>query len=151
MARLYGSSKGISSTVIPYKKNTFEWKGLSSQNLLEIITKLAKKGLTPSQIGNTLRDSFNVIDVKNIIGLSILKILKLKGINPNIPEDLFHLIKKAITIKKHLKNAKKDHATHYKLRLIECHIYRLSRYYKNTRALTKNWKYQNLDELKYIA
>ena len=46
----------------------------------EQIYKLAKKGLTPSQIGVVLRDSYGVAQVKNVTGNKILRILKSKGL-----------------------------------------------------------------------
>lgn len=45
----------------------------------EEITKYAKKGLTPSQIGVVLRDSMGVPQVRSITGSKILRILKVSG------------------------------------------------------------------------
>lgn len=56
--------------------------------------KYAKKGLTPSQIGVVLRDSFGIPQVKAVTGSKILRILKVAGLAPELPEDLYHLIKK---------------------------------------------------------
>merc|ERR1712064_211638 len=64
--------------------------------------KLAKKGLTPSQIGVILRDSHGVAQVRFITGNKILRILKGKGMAPALPEDCYYLIKKAVSIRKHL-------------------------------------------------
>jgi small subunit ribosomal protein S13e len=47
--------------------------------VIENITKLAKKGLTPSQIGVTLRDSQGITQVKSVTGNKILRILKSQG------------------------------------------------------------------------
>merc|ERR1712080_565449 len=65
------------------------------------IFKLAKKGLTPSQIGVILRYSHGVAQVRFITGNKILRILKSKGMAPALPEDCYHLIKKAVSIRKH--------------------------------------------------
>ena len=54
--------------------------------------KLARKGVTPSQIGATLRDSHGVAQVRFVTGNKILRILKSEGLAPEIPEDLYHLI-----------------------------------------------------------
>ena len=40
--------------------------------------------------------------VKHITGTKILRILKAKGLASTIPEDLYHLIKKAVAIRKHM-------------------------------------------------
>ena len=41
--------------------------------------KLAKKGLTPSQIGVILRDSHGIAQVAHVTGSKILRILKKNG------------------------------------------------------------------------
>jgi len=139
---MYSKGKGISSTTVPYRKYSCEWKGLTSQNLIKIIANLAKNNnLPPSKIGLVLRDEKLVVDTRNISGMNISKILRLKGLVPLVPEDLFYLIKKANKIKAHLSDFKHDLANRYHLNLIESHIYRLSRYYKRIFRLPKNWKY----------
>lgn len=55
---------------------------------------------TPS--GVILRDSHGVAQVRFVTGNKILRVLKAKGLAPAIPEDLYHLIKKAVFIRKHL-------------------------------------------------
>ena len=40
-------------------------------------------------------------------GNKILRILKSKGLAPEIPEDLYYLIKKAVNIRKHLERSRK--------------------------------------------
>merc|ERR1719181_2606563 len=105
------------------------------------ICKLAKKGLTPSQIGVTLRDSFGVPQVKNVTGSKILRILKIHGLAPEIPEDLYHLIKKAVSIRKHLDKNRKDKDSKFRLILVESRIHRLARYYKRVKSLPATFKY----------
>ncbi|XP_062086196.1 small ribosomal subunit protein uS15-like [Humulus lupulus] len=68
----------------------------------ENICKFAKKGLTPSQINVILHDSHGIAQVKSVTGSKILHVLKAHGLAPKIPEDLYHLIKKAVSIRKHL-------------------------------------------------
>lgn len=55
-----------------------------------MISKFAKKGMTPSQIGVLLRDSHGVAQVKSVTGSKILRILKGQGTRrvPAIPEGL---------------------------------------------------------------
>jgi small subunit ribosomal protein S13e len=52
--------------------------------------------------GGILRDSHGVAQVRFVTGSKILRILKAKGLAPDIPEDLYFLIKKAVSIRKHL-------------------------------------------------
>merc|ERR1712105_541906 len=90
---------GISQSALPYRRSVPQWMKLTSDDVKDQIFKLAKKGLTPSQIGVILRDSFGVAQVRFITGNKILRILKSKGLAPDLPEDMYFLIKKAVSIK----------------------------------------------------
>ena len=46
------------------------------------------------------------VQVKSVTGNKILRILKVAGLAPTIPEDLYHLIKKAVPLKSSLSNCK---------------------------------------------
>lgn len=116
---------------------------LSPEEVKDQIYKLAKKGLRPSQIGVILRDSHGVAQVKLVTGNKILRILKSKGLSPSLPEDLYHLIKKAVAIRKHLEKQRKDKDSKFRLILVESRIHRLARYYKTKRVLPPNWKYES--------
>ena len=61
------------------------------------------------------------------------------GLAPEIPEDLYHLIKKAVSIRKHLKRNKKDKDSKFRLILVDSRIYRLARYYNKTKKLLLVW------------
>uniref|UniRef100_A0A671G231 Small ribosomal subunit protein uS15 n=1 Tax=Rhinolophus ferrumequinum TaxID=59479 RepID=A0A671G231_RHIFE len=122
---------------LPFHK---QWLKLTSDDVKEQIYKLAKKGLTPSQIGVILRDSHGVAQVRFVTGNKILRILKSKGLAPDLPEDLYHLIKKAVAVRKHLERNRKDKDAKFRLILIESRIHRLARYYKTKRVLPPNWK-----------
>jgi small subunit ribosomal protein S13e len=94
------------------------------------ICKLAKKGMTPSAIGVLLRDQHGIPQVSTVTGSKILRILKGSGLAPDIPEDLYFLIKKAVSMRKHLERSRKDKDGKFRLILIESRIHRLARYYK---------------------
>ncbi|KAB5532366.1 hypothetical protein DKX38_019036 [Salix brachista] len=66
------------------------------------------------------------------------------GLAPEIPEDLYHLIKKAVAIRKHLERNRKDKDSKFRLILVESRIHRLARYYKKTKKLAPVWKYLRL-------
>uniref|UniRef100_A0A673NCF2 Small ribosomal subunit protein uS15 n=1 Tax=Sinocyclocheilus rhinocerous TaxID=307959 RepID=A0A673NCF2_9TELE len=100
-------SKGLSQSALPYRRSVPTWLKLTSDDVKEQIFKLAKKGLTPSQIGVILRDSHGVAQVRFVTGNKILRILKSKGLAPDLPEDLYHLIKKAVAVRKHLERNRK--------------------------------------------
>uniref|UniRef100_A0A8V0ZUZ5 Ribosomal protein S13 n=1 Tax=Gallus gallus TaxID=9031 RepID=A0A8V0ZUZ5_CHICK len=93
--------------------------------------------------GVILRDSHGVAQVRFVTGNKILRILKSKGLAPDLPEDLYHLIKKAVAVRKHLERNRKDKDAKFRLILIESRIHRLARYYKTKRVLPPNWKYES--------
>ncbi|PVD33282.1 hypothetical protein C0Q70_04535 [Pomacea canaliculata] len=107
-------------------KMEVKWLKLSSEDVQDQIFKFAKKGLTPSQIGVLLRDSHGVAQVRHVTGNKILRILKAKGLAPDLPEDLYSLIKKAVNIRKHLERNRKDKDAKFRLILVESRIHRLA-------------------------
>ncbi|XP_054715928.1 40S ribosomal protein S13 [Uloborus diversus] len=143
MGRMHAPGKGISQSSLPYRRSVPYWLKLSSDDVTEQLCKLAKKGLTPSQIGVILRDSHGVAQVRWVTGNKILRILKAKGFAPDLPEDLYHLIKKAVAVRKHLERNRKDKDSKFRLILIESRIHRLARYFKAKRVLPPNWKYES--------
>ena len=89
------------------------------------------------------RDSHGVAQVRFVTGNKILRILKSKGLAPDLPEDIYYLIKKAVSIRKHLERNRKDRDAKFRLILIESRIHRLGRYYRTKSVLAPNWKYES--------
>ncbi|KAI0990509.1 hypothetical protein GJ496_000253 [Pomphorhynchus laevis] len=143
MGRMHTPGKGISRSCLPYRRRVPACQKLTSDDVTEQICQLARKGLSPSQIGVVLRDSHGVAQVRFITGNKILRILKSKGLAPTIPEDLYALIKKAVSMRKHLERNRKDKDSLFRLILVESRIHRLSRYYKTTKVIGPTWKYQS--------
>ena len=79
--QMKGKGKGISSSALPYKRKAPKWVTLSPSAVSDIIVKLAKKGLSPSQIGVLLRDQHGIPQVRFITGKKILRVLKKNGKN----------------------------------------------------------------------
>lgn len=50
MGRMHSGGKGISKSSLPYKRSPPSWLKISAQEVTEHVCKLAKKGLTPSQV-----------------------------------------------------------------------------------------------------
>merc|ERR1711939_485956 len=142
---MHTPGKGISRSARPYVRTAPNWlKNLySADDVKGHIVKLANKGLTPSKIGVVLRDSRGIANVNSLAGNKILRILKAKGLAPKLPEDLYHLIKKAVAMRKHLERNRKDRDSKFRLILVESRIHRLARYYKTKRVLPPNWKYES--------
>lgn len=142
-----GKGKGISSTTLPFKRKAPKWVTMTPSAVTELIVKMAKKGLMPSQIGIILRDHHGIPQVNFLTGCKILRLLKKngsfwfnKGCGPEIPEDLYCMIKKAVSMRKHLEKNRKDTDAKYRLILIEAKIHRLARYYRKKSQLAPNWK-----------
>merc|ERR1712071_202919 len=143
MGRMHAPGKGISQSALPYRRSVPTWLKLSCEDVQEQIYKLAKKGLTPSQIGVILRDSHGVAQARFVTGNKILRILKAKGLAPEIPQDLYYLIKKAVAIRKHLERNRKDKDSKFRMILVESRIHRLARYYKRKSVLAPKFKYES--------
>lgn len=60
---MHSKGKGISSSALPYKRSAPGWCKTTSAEVTEAICKLARKGMTPSQIGVYLRDSSGIPQV----------------------------------------------------------------------------------------
>merc|ERR1711959_706745 len=143
MGRLHSKGKGISDSAIPYSRTPPAWLKTTPDQVVDQICKLARKGATPSQIG--------VAQVKIVTGNKILRILKGNGLAPEIPEDLYMLIKKAVAVRKHLERNRKDKDSKFRMILIESRIHRLSRYYKKVGALPPTWKYESATASTLVA
>ena len=63
------------------------------------------------------------------------------GLGPELPEDLYHLIKKAVAMRKHLEKNKNDVDSKFKLNLKESRIHRITRYYRKTGKVAATFKY----------
>lgn len=50
MGRMHSGGKGISKSSLPYKRSPPSWLKISAQEVTDHVCKLAKKGLTPSQV-----------------------------------------------------------------------------------------------------
>ena len=143
--------KGISQSTLPYRRSVPSWLKLSTDDIVEHIVKLSKKGKKPSEIGVILRDWYGVGQVRWVTGSKIMRIMKAKGFVPAIPEDLYHLIKKAVAIRKHLDRNRKDRDSKFRLILVESRIHRLARYYKAKRVLPPTWRYESANAYALIA
>ena len=80
MGRMHTPGKGIANSALPYKRAPPAWLVRSPKEVNEQVIKLARKGLTPSQIGVILRDSHGIAQVRFVTGQKIVRILKANGI-----------------------------------------------------------------------
>ena len=140
MARIHAHRKGKSHSTRP-TKSVASWVTLSKDEITSLVLKLAKDGLTSSQIGITLRDEYGIPLAKHIVGKSIKQILVQNAVQGEMPEDLDILVRKAIGLQKHLRTHKSDRNNVRSLELLEAKIHRLSKYCKREGELPQNWKY----------
>ena len=138
---MYSHGKGIAKRSLPYRRTPPSWLEISVKDLCNQISKLAKKGMHPSQIGVLLRDQHGIPQIRGVTGCKILRILKNRGLAPEIPEDLYHLIKKAVSIRKHMEANNRDTNAKFRLVLTESKIHRVARFYRRVKALPPTWRY----------
>ncbi len=141
MARLYSGKKGKSGSKKPVKKHKLTWIRYSEEEIKQLIIKLAKQGKLQSEIGMILRDTYGIPNVRDLIKKKLGEFLGENKLNPKLPEDLSSLIKREIQIIKHLDRNKKDMHAKRGLLLTGSKIHRLSKYYKRTGKLPRDWTY----------
>jgi small subunit ribosomal protein S15 len=149
MGRIHARKRGKSSSKKPHNKAKPTWVKMSSSDIEKLITKLAKDGHGSAIIGLILRDQYGIPDVKKITKKNITEIMKDNGTYPELPEDLLDLMKRAITVRKHMETNKKDLHSRRGMSLIEAKINRLVRYYKKKKVIPKDWRY-NPEKAKII-
>ena len=141
MARMYSRVKGKSGSKKPLDLAKPLWVRYGEKELEMLIAKLAKEGMSSSEIGTMLRDSYGIPNVKQITGKRIQQILTEKKLLKEVPEDLRDLIKRALMIRKHMENNKQDMTAKRGLQLTESKVNRLIKYYKEKGKLPADWKY----------
>lgn len=141
MAKKYSGSKGKSGSNKPSKQTVPSWTIYKEHEVELLITKLAKEGKSPSKIGMILRDTYGIPSEKLITKKSMTQLLKDKNLLSEIPEDLLSLIRRSISINKHLEANKKDETAQRGIILTESKIRRLIKYYKKIGKLPSEWKY----------
>lgn len=140
---MHSRRKGKSGSTRPAKESQPGWVRYKPKELEMLITKLAKEGHSASEIGIILRDTYGVPSVRQVSEKRLTQVLVEKSLAPKIPEDLINLIKRLITIRKHMEKNKQDMTAKRGLQLTESKIFRLVKYYKKNKKLPREWK---LDE-----
>ncbi len=138
---MHSRKKGNAGSKKPHKKTAPAWVRYQAKEVELLVAKVAKEGKAPSQIGLVLRDSYGVPDVRKAAGSKITRIMKEKGLLPQIPEDLMALIKKSVMITKHLEKNKHDMSAKRGFELTDSKIRRLVKHYKRESVLQHDWSY----------
>lgn len=133
--------KGSSHSIRPIESGAPKWVKISAEEAESTILDLAKKGVPQSQIGIMLRDQYGLPLAKQVTNKKVGKVLSEKGAAPELPEDIFNLIKHAGAIRGHLEEHPKDMNSKRGLQLLESKINRLAKYYRTAGKLPRDWKY----------
>jgi small subunit ribosomal protein S15 len=141
MARIHAHTRGKSHSTRPASPTPPSWIDMTSDDVSSLVISLSKEGLSPSEIGLNLRDYHSIPLVKHVTGKSITQLLLEGDLKKELPEDLERLVEKAIGLQRHIRNHNTDHRNVRSLELIEAKIHRISKYYKRTGRLPRDWKY----------
>ena len=141
MARMHSRKRGKSGSKKPLKKTVPVWLTYKANEVELLIAKLAKEGKSSSEIGTILRDTYGVPDIMTLCKKTVSDILKEKNIAPELPDDLMALIRKSVSIRKHMEANRKDQTAKRGLMLTESLIKRLTKYYKRTGKVVSGWKF----------
>jgi len=139
---MHARRRGSSGSVRPYRTDIPEWSNTDLAEIEKLIVGMKKDGLSSSVIGMTLRDKYGVPDIKLVTGKRIGTILKENDLVSEIPEDLRNLMQKALGMRNHLSENKKDLHNTRQLQLTESKVRRLVRYYIKSGKLPKGWTYK---------
>lgn len=140
MSRMYSRKKGKSGSSKPMVKKA-SWVKLKPQEIEEIIIKFAKQGQSSASIGITLRDQYGIPSSRMMTKEKVSTIMKKHDAYPEVPEDIFNLIKRAVDLRSHLEKNHKDYISKRGLELTESKIRRIAKYYKSKNLLAKDWKW----------
>jgi small subunit ribosomal protein S15 len=146
MARMYARRRGRSGSKRPFssklKQTAPEWVEMTAEEVENKVVDLHNQGMSTSQIGILMRDSYSVPSIALVTGKKITRVLKERDSASKLPEDLQNLMRKALRLRKHLGVNKTDIHNKRALQLTESKIRRLMKYYKREKVLPEDWKYK---------
>lgn len=141
MSRIHSGNKGRAGSHRPYPLTKPEWVTTTTEEVVAQAVQLAKGGMGPALVGQTLRDSYGVPLTRAVTGQRLVALLREHGVAPEIPDDLQALLKRVVHLQRHLQSHPKDLANRRGLTLMESRIRRLARYYRRRHRLPENWRY----------
>jgi small subunit ribosomal protein S15 len=126
--------RGSSDSDKPVTDEPPEWSDVDADDVEARVVELAEQGHSPSEIGLKLRDEgvqgTPVPDVKLATGKKVTQILEENDEEPDLPEDLYNLIEKAVNLREHVENNGQDYHNKRALQNVESKVRRLVNYYR---------------------
>ncbi|MHA1345675.1 MAG: 30S ribosomal protein S15 [Candidatus Heimdallarchaeaceae archaeon] len=141
MARMHARKRGKASSTRAYRDQAPEWMAIDKKEISKKVEEFRRQGLSTAMIGTILRDQYGVTGVKEVLGKKLSAVVEELNLQPKYPEDLTNLVRKAMSLRKHLEENKKDLHGKRGLQLIESKIRRLVKYYKKKGIFPSDWKY----------
>jgi small subunit ribosomal protein S15 len=143
MARMHTGKHGKSKSRKPEVEMGKMPEGieLSKKEIKEKIAGYARQGVSPSQIGQYLKEKDGIPYIRQALGARLLSIMDEMKVSSSLPPDLTDLIRKALKLRKHLEKNKQDVHNRIRLGRTEAKIWRLTKYYKREGSLPADWKY----------
>lgn len=141
MGRIHSGDKVKSGSSAPAGKGSPGQAEYKPKEIDAVIVNLANTGMTAAQIGMALRDQYGIPNFKNFSGKKMEQVLKEKELLPDVPRDLLNLIRKSVTLQKHMAENKNDMTSKRGYQLTVSKIRRLVKHYKKDGKLAQDWRY----------
>jgi len=126
--------RGRSGSHRPATDTPPEWSDVDADAVEARVVELAEAGHTQSEIGLKLRDEgvdgTPVPDVSLATGKKVGAILAEHDAAPELPEDLVHLLEKAVRLREHVNDNGQDYQNKRALQNVESKVRRLVNYYR---------------------
>jgi len=142
MSRMYARKKGKSRSTPPMRTTAPVWCTMSAEEVEKLIMVLWNQGKSSAVIGIILRDTYGIPDSSLITGKRVMDVVREAGKAPSVPEDMKNLIRKALKMRTHISENKKDNHNKRSLHLTEAKIRRLVKYYRKEGVLAVDWAYK---------
>ncbi|SDJ31903.1 small subunit ribosomal protein S15 [Halovenus aranensis] len=126
--------RGSSDSDKPAADEPPEWSDVDADAVEDRVVELAEQGHSPSEIGVILRDEgvqgTPVPDVSLVTDKKVTEILDEHDAEPEIPEDLYNLLERAVRLHDHMDENQTDYQNKRALQNTESKIRRLINYYR---------------------
>ncbi|MFC7210929.1 30S ribosomal protein S15 [Natronoarchaeum sp. GCM10025321] len=152
MARMHTSRRGSAGSDHPAADEPPEWSDVDADAIEERVVELAEQGHSASEIGLVLRDEgvkgTPIPNVKLATDKKVSEILEENDADPDLPEDLYNLLVRAVRLYEHVEENPQDHQNKRALQNTESKVRRLANYYRGDKIDEDfDYTYENAVEL----